>query len=175
MFRFYDIQGLRTRVLITGQGDPIVMLHGWGTNIESLSPIYSFLQKKRKVVALDFPGFGQTDFPPTAWGVGDYTDWLVSFLQSLEIDSADFLGHSFGGRVSIKLAAMHPKIVNKLILVDSAGVRQFEMSWRNKMLRLITDIGKPILYSLPKQLSGKLRWKFYRSIGSTDYLTAGRL
>ena len=175
MFRFYDIQGLRTRVLVLGQGAPIVLLHGWGTKIESLSPVYSFLQKMRKVIALDFPGFGQTDFPPMAWGVGDYTDWLVSLLKSLEIESADFLGHSFGGRVGIKLAATRPKVVNKLVLVDSAGVRQFEMNWRNKMLELIARIGKPVLYSLPKQLGSRLRWRLYSSIGSTDYLTAGRL
>lgn len=175
MFRFYNVQGLRTRVLTVGKGIPIVLMHGWGTNIESLSPIYLSLQKWGKVIVFDFPGFGQTDFPPAAWGVGDYTDWLIFLLQTLEIEKADFLGHSFGGRVGIKLASSYPKIVNKLILVDSAGVRQFEMTWRNKILRLITKVGKPILYSLPNQIGSKLRWRFYRSIGSTDYLTAGRL
>jgi len=175
MIQFCNIQGLRTRILVVGQGDPIVLLHGWGTNIESLSPIYSYLQKNMKVIALDFPGFGQTDFPPKAWGVGDYTEWLILLLQSLKIDAADFLGHSFGGRVCIKLAATYPKIVKRLILVDSAGVRQFEMNWRNKVFRAISKIGKPILYSMPKQLGNSIRWRFYSSIGSTDYLTAGRL
>lgn len=175
MFRFYNICGLRTRVFEVGLGDPIVLLHGWGTNIESFSPIYSDLQNKRKIIALDFPGFGQTDFPPTPWGVGDYTDWLLALLQCLKIENADFLGHSFGGRVGIKLAVTHPKVVNKLILVDSAGVRQFKMGWRNNILKEIANIGKPILYSLPNQMGLKLRWKFYKAIGATDYLTAGRL
>lgn len=175
MFRFYNIRGLRARVFEVGQGDPIVLLHGWGTNIESFTPIFSDLQNKGRVIALDFPGFGQTDFPPTPWGIEDYTNWLLSLLQSLKIESADFLGHSFGGRIGIKLAVTHPKVVNKLILVDSAGVRQFEMSWRNKILKGIADVGKPILYSLPNQMSLNIRWKFYKAIGATDYLTAGRL
>jgi pimeloyl-ACP methyl ester carboxylesterase len=175
MVRFYDVNGIRTRVLELGEGEPIILLHGWGTKIESLFPISSFLQTDMKVIIMDFPGFGQTDFPPAPWGVSDYVDWLRSLLHILKIDSAYFLGHSFGGRVGIKLAASAPEIVKGLILVDSAGVRQFETSWRTKILGAISGVAKPFLYLLPGSLSNKIRWKFYKSIGSTDYLTAGRL
>lgn len=175
MIKYCNVNGLRTRYLMLGEGEPIILLHGWGTNLDSFLPMYSVLQKSMRVIAVDFPGFGHTDFPPIPWTVGDYTNWLISFLQALGVTSAYFLGHSFGGRVSIKLAASSPEIVKKLILVDSAGVRQFEINWRRKFYKELSRLTKPILYLLPKSWSQKVRWKFYQAISATDYLTAGRL
>lgn len=175
MFSFHNVKGIRTRMLDTGQGDPIILLHGWGTKIESLFPISSYLEKRMRVIAVDFPGFGQTDFPPRAWGVGDYTEWLILLIRKLNIETACFLGHSFGGRVCIKLASLYPQMVKKMILIDSAGVRQFEFNWRNQAISTVSMVIKPLINMLPKQLVNKIRWRFYSSIGSTDYLTAGRL
>jgi pimeloyl-ACP methyl ester carboxylesterase len=105
------------------KGEVVVLLHGWGASIQSIWPVYQYLAPNYAVYALDFPGFGASDLPPVAWGVGEYMRLLVEWLDALHIPKATFLGHSFGGRVAIMLAARHPERVKRLILVDSAGIR----------------------------------------------------
>jgi pimeloyl-ACP methyl ester carboxylesterase len=75
------------------------------------------------LIAPDLPGFGQTPPPPVAWSVSDYTTWLVHVLDGLAIQRAHIVGHSFGGRIAIKLASACPERVEKLVLTDSAGIR----------------------------------------------------
>jgi pimeloyl-ACP methyl ester carboxylesterase len=106
-----------------GSGPPVLLLHGWGANSALFAPTMAALEHAFTLIAPDFPGFGATPPPPAAWSVGDYTAWLVSFLDSLGIAQAHVIGHSFGGRVAIKLASQWPERVNKLVLTASAGIR----------------------------------------------------
>jgi pimeloyl-ACP methyl ester carboxylesterase len=93
-----------------------------------------------RACALDLPGFGDSEEPPSAWSVDDYADFVLDFLAERGIRSVTLIGHSFGGRISIKLAARGPQVrepeaselpapgrppvdVAKMILVDSAGIR----------------------------------------------------
>src|SRR5260370_1059656 len=113
-----ELQGLRIAYCASGDepapaarpGEPgpreaVVLLHGWGGSIESMWPIYEYLTPQYAVYALDFPGFGASSPPPAPWGVGDYLALVMEWLERLHISRATFLGHSFGGRVSIMLAA----------------------------------------------------------------------
>ncbi len=172
---FANVKNLRTRYWDVGQGEKIVLLHGWGTQIESLKPIIDHLQQKFNVFVFDFPGFGQTDYPPEAWGLDEYTDWVLCFMEQFNVSPAIVLGHSFGGRIGIKLAALHGDAVSKLILVDSAGVHQFNSSWRSVISRKMSRVLSPALNTLPGGLKNKVRWRLYQLMGATDYLTAGRL
>lgn len=172
---FTQIGGLRTRYITQGEGQPILLLHGWGTQLESLAPVTNHLAAQRKVYALDFPGFGASEFPPVDWSVGDYAGWLAQFIEKFNLDSFDLLGHSFGGRVAIKYSSTCPEKVKQLILVDSAGVRQYEMRPRFRFYRLVAKAGRPVLGLLPEPARKRVQWRMYRAIGSTDYLTAGRL
>lgn len=81
-----------------------------------------FLQRYFKVVALDFPGFGRSEPPDTAFSVGDYAEWLKRFLDLTGADRADILAHSFGARVAFKLCAAYPERVKKLIITGGAGL-----------------------------------------------------
>jgi pimeloyl-ACP methyl ester carboxylesterase len=78
-----------------------------------------------RVIAPDLPGFGGSDEPPRGWSIGDYAGFVVDFLAGLGIGRAIFIGHSFGGRIVIKLAGAEPRRIEipKIILVDSAGIR----------------------------------------------------
>lgn len=115
------IDGVKINYEITGQGKTVVLLHGWGTNLASMSMICQHLAKKFQVVSFDFPGFGQSGDPPLAWGVNEYADCLEKCLSELQIKQPILIGHSFGGRISILLGARG--IASKIILVDSAGIR----------------------------------------------------
>jgi pimeloyl-ACP methyl ester carboxylesterase len=102
---------------------PIVVLHGWGAHIESVAPILAALDGASEVIALDLPGFGESEPPPEAWGSAEYARFVSEFLDHLGVPRSHFVGHSHGGRVAIVLAAEEPGRVERLLLVDSAGIR----------------------------------------------------
>lgn len=106
-----------------GEGELVVLLHGWGSNITLFDSMINVLSTKYKVVAPDMPGFGGSDEPDEPWNVDDYVDFILEFLKKYDAKKITFLGHSFGGRVIIKLCSRElPFEVEKVILVDSAGV-----------------------------------------------------
>ncbi|PYZ96755.1 alpha/beta hydrolase [Alteribacter lacisalsi] len=107
---------------VSGEGAPVILLHGWGVDSKSFTPVHKFLERNFKVYAVDFPGFGQSDEPPEQWGVEDYTEVLAQFIDELEIENPILVGHSFGGRVSIVYASKYKK-AKKLILAGSAGIK----------------------------------------------------
>lgn len=102
---------------------PVLALHGWGASRQLMTPVAERLAPLgHAVYALDLPGFGETPAPPVAWGVGDYAQFVMDTLDAFAIPQAHLIGHSFGGRISLVLAAAWPARVEKLVLADSAGV-----------------------------------------------------
>lgn len=119
-----NIDGLNINYVLKGEGELVVLLHGWGSNITLFNAAIDLLSTKYKVLAFDMPGFGESDEPKEPWCVDDYVDFVLKFLSKYELQKATFLGHSFGGRVIIKLCARQlPFEIEKVILVDSAGVK----------------------------------------------------
>ena len=86
-------------------------------------PVFEWLAQSHQVYALDLPGFGTSQMPPIAWDTSDYARFVTAFLEKFRIPKVHLIGHSFGGRISIILSAEHPEKVDKLILVDSAGIK----------------------------------------------------
>ncbi len=101
----------------------MLLLHGWGACIASFAPIMNELQKYRRVVALDFPGFGESAPLEKTFCVDDYTAITAAFIRALGIAGADIIAHSFGGRVAILLASKYPELVGRIVFTDAAGVR----------------------------------------------------
>src|SRR5713226_1356976 len=106
-----------------GEGQPIVLLHGWGGQVASFGRIPTILAERCRVVAVDLPGFGQTPLAERPWGTADYAECIAALVDRLRLAPCTLLGHSFGGQIAIALAATYPELVGKLILVDSAGIR----------------------------------------------------
>jgi len=111
---------------VIGDGDhtPILILHGWGRNglewIDIASECASW--SKRKVYILDLPGFGGSSLPQVS-NIFEYSELVVNFCQYLELNKVLLIGHSLGGRVGIVMAAKHGALLEKLILIDPAGVK----------------------------------------------------
>ena len=118
-----DAGGMRLHYAVSGEGDPVLLLHGWGGCIGSFAPVAAGLSGYRRAVSVDLPGFGQTPPPPVPWSVTEYKEAVREFIERLGIAGCDVVAHSFGARVAILLAAEHPGLVSKLVLVDAAGVR----------------------------------------------------
>lgn len=72
---------------------------------------------------LSLPGFGGTPEPPRPYTVGDYADEVLATMEREGVENAVFVGHSFGGRVALEIAAKHPEKAVALALVDSAGLK----------------------------------------------------
>lgn len=119
-----NVDSLKINYMDKGSGELVVLLHGWGSNIELFENMSELLARKYHVVAPDMPGFGLSDEPKEPWRVDDYVDFVLKFLEPFAPKKVTFLGHSFGGRVIIKMASRDlPFEIEKVILVDSAGVK----------------------------------------------------
>lgn len=149
-----------------GGGRTLLFLHGWRSNKEVWQKVIkSISDDKYQIFVLDLPGFGGSQIPKQPMTVGDYVDVVEEFIKKLDLKNVIIVGHSFGGRVGIKLAAKYPTLVEKLVLVDSAG---FAMSSSRKVLyRSLAKIVKPVFQ--PKFMQ-PLRKKIYQKIGAEDYV-----
>lgn len=142
-----------------GSGEDIVLLHGWGQNIEMMRPLGDCFLDKR-VTILDFPGFGDSSNPEHAYTIYDYVEILEEFLEKLNIKKPIIMGHSFGGRVSIIYASRND--VEKLVLFGAPCIRNYKKSKKEELLKKI------------KKLPGMDKIGEYakKYIGSTDYRNA---
>lgn len=166
------IQGIDLRYRISGKGQVLLLLHGWGSSIDSFDVLFRSLSSFFTLVAFDFPGHGSSALPPTAWSVADFTDLTLLILDTLHIDRVVPVGHSFGGRVAITLAAQHPERVERLVLVDAAGVPS-PMTMRKRLRRGLGKLGKLLRHFGP--VGQPLRTWLVSRVASTDYLAAGPL
>ena len=170
MLNTKKVKGIPSHYKKTGSGPVVLLLHGWGGNLEVFQKIHTALASDFTVYSLDLPGFGKTKTPDTVWGVAAYTDWLHAFILSESIDNPILLGHSFGGRISILYASKYP--VAKLILANSAGIKPK----RKPAYYLKVYSYKAIKHILPILL-GKKRGEtilenYRKKVGSADYKDA---
>lgn len=167
------INGLDTHVVEAGRGDPVLLLHGWGTSSESLAPLAGALQDSFRVLAVDLPGFGWSQAPPAAWGVAEYAAHVERLMQETGVARAAVVGHSFGGRIAIRLAAEHPERVHRLCLVASSGIRP--RRGPGYYARVAAAKLARWFFSLPGWGAAGRRMisRVYGRLGSRDYRAAG--
>ena len=115
----------------------ILLLHGWGGNLNSFRYLEkSLISQDFSVLTIDFPGFGGSDMPPETFTIQDYYKIISELLNAEKLSKVNVIGHSFGGRVAIMLAGLEPDKVNKLVLVDSAGIKpKFSIVKKFKILK----------------------------------------
>ena len=121
---YFDRDGVKLYYEHHGrEGKPLLLLHGWGGSVESFLPLMRDFESARRVYAVDFPGHGNSPEPPEPWSVSEYARLIFDFMSRAGILGADIVAHSFGGRVTLLLAAEHPEAVGKLLLTGCAGLR----------------------------------------------------
>ncbi|OGE76954.1 MAG: hypothetical protein A3C85_01240 [Candidatus Doudnabacteria bacterium RIFCSPHIGHO2_02_FULL_48_21] len=148
----------------------VVFLHGWRSEAAVWRPVMDRLGRRYRQFALDLPGFGKSEKPKHIFTLVDYATVVLGFIKKMELKKIVVVGHSFGGRVVIKLSALEPDIVEKLILVDSAGFRLHGK--RNAVLRIVAKMLKPF-FMIPGLRT--LRLPIYRVMGAEDYLATPEL
>lgn len=123
MLKSINIDGLSVTYDVAGSGPALILMHGWGCDHTTVASIAATAAQTHTVYSLDLPGFGQSDEPREPWTPKRYAAMLRSFAETLDIRRPSLAGHSYGGRVAIVYAAEHPDEVDKLILIDAAGVK----------------------------------------------------
>ncbi len=164
-----ELDGIKISYDWAGEGDTIVLMHGWGGSTLSFKPLFDYLSKSFRVYAFDFPGFGKSELPQKAWGTEDYGKFVIKFFNAMDIKKANIIAHSFGGRVAIWLAAKFPEMANKLVLVDSAGIKP-RRTLKYYIKIAIAKTGKRISsLSILGKYGERLCNNLYRLVGSKDY------
>lgn len=127
--KFVNVFGAKLRYLEAGDATKpkVILLHGLGANADSWQPTplvstIVALSAKYHVIAPDQVGFGKSDKPFLKYRVATYSDFLDKFMSELKIEKASLVGNSLGGWVGGLMAVKYPNRVEKLILVDSAGL-----------------------------------------------------
>ena len=143
----------------------LIFLHGWGCNIDLIKPLSSRLNENFSKIYIDFPPFGKSEEPKSPWTLDDYCIATKNIIEkvveklkkkNIEIDKVILIGHSFGGRVAIKLAKSIK--CDGLILISSAGIKpKFSLNTKFKVLK----------YKFYKKIGNKKAKNF----GSSDYRT----
>lgn len=158
-----------------GEGDEtVVILQGWGTHLGMYDSIADILKEKYTVIQFDFPGFGGSDEPREPWNVDAYADFFCELMQELGVKKATLIGHSYGGRVIIKLAARKsiPFEIKNIVLIDSAGImpkRSFAQKMKIKRYKVLKKIlNMKLVYALFPELIDD--WRSRQ--GSADYRNA---
>ena len=168
------IDNLKINYKIAGRGPAILVLHGWGGSSDSWLIFQKILAKAGyRVIIPDFPGFGKSVTPPKPWGIENYTDFVLKFAQKLGLENSFFMvGHSFGGRISIRFTSQYPEKVKKLVLCDSAGIKP-KPGLKTRLIFWMASIGNAIFS--PRhlvRLKDTARNLFYIFLRNKDYVKA---
>lgn len=154
---------------------PVLMLHGWGRSHETLLPLAELLVDTADVRLVDLPGFGASDMPDGVWGTNEYAEAIREYLDRENLTHVTLIGHSFGGKVSIRFAGKYPERVERLVLIDSSGLKPIR-SFKKKLRFLLISL----LRRAARLTEKYLRLQIYRNwfiphFASVDYLNAGPL
>jgi pimeloyl-ACP methyl ester carboxylesterase len=134
-----EIDGVRVAYYEQGSGPALVLLHGMFGDHLDWEPVLEPLTRDFRVIAVDLPGFGESDKPDINYTVQFFLDSLEGLFKHLGISKATLIGNSFGGTLSIFFAIAHAEIVERLVLVSSGGIRPFTSEERNRVALHYTE------------------------------------
>jgi pimeloyl-ACP methyl ester carboxylesterase len=150
----------------SGTGKTVLLLHGWGDTSAGLHDLQTALSKHYRVIAIDLPGFGNSQAPPSPWGLDEYGQFTQAFLRKIGAgELRAVIGHSNGGAIAIRAAAKGWLQPERIVLLAAAGIRGLAKA-KNTMYRLVAKTGKVAVKPLPTSLQKRLRNKLYTTIGS---------
>lgn len=164
-----QVNGLNINYEVSGEGTPVILLHGWLCTLETMKPIANVLEKSFKVYNVDLPGFGKSDMPVKSFNTNDFGDFLNGFMKNLKIENPILIGHSNGGRTILNYAGRSLGKIKKIILIDSAGIKpKRKASYYIKVYTFKTL--KKFLSIFPDvEMFNNIRERVLGKFGSSDY------
>ena len=172
----YNYNGVKIYYEFIDGGDIVnVFLHGWGRE----SSDFNELRHLGGYLLIDLPPFGKSENIRN-WSIFTYANMVICLCRHLNIKKYNLIGHSFGGRISIIISAMEKDKVNKLVLIDSAGMKpKRNLNYKLKLIKI--KIRKKLGLSIDKyasrdykNLSPEMK-KVFSSIVNTHLEESARL
>jgi pimeloyl-ACP methyl ester carboxylesterase len=117
--RFVEAGGVRQHVAEAGDGEPLLLVHGWPQHWYQWRGVIAELAGERRLIAPDLRGFGWSDVPPGRIAPDVFVADLVALLDVLGLDRVDVAGHDWGGYTSLLLAARHPGRVRRVLALST--------------------------------------------------------
>lgn len=164
-----NINGLNINYEVTGEGEPVILLHGWLCSLETMKHIAKALENNFKVYNVDLPGFGKSDMLQEPYNTNMFGDFLKNFIEKLKIDNPILIGHSNGGRTIINYVGRELGKAKKLVLIDSAGIKPkrkigyyikvYTFKLLKKFLAIFPDV----------EMFNNIRERVLGKFGSSDY------
>ncbi len=169
MDKTIDIDGVSLHYRDSGEENlrPVIIMHGWGCNVDTVASIENLFKGKMRVLNVDLPGHGKSTEPPAVWGIADFTSMMEKFISALGLVRPSLVGHSFGGRISILLSSRGD--VDKVLLVDSAGIkpkRSLSYYWKVYSFKAMKNT---VLLLFGKKKGTEIVDKLRGKSGSADY------
>ncbi len=139
-------------IVSAGEGEPVVCIHGLGGTKASFLPTLNALADSYRVIALDLPGFGESDKPIGApYNAEWFANSVVSLMDELEIERAHLIGNSMGARVAIEAGMREPERVDKLALLSPALAWLNGRRWAPLLKVVRPELG--LVQLAPKQIT----------------------
>lgn len=139
-------------------GETLVLLHGFAADKDNWLRFSRHLTQDYRVIALDLPGFGDSDLPPGSYDVGTQAERLADILDVMGIKQAHVLGNSMGGHIAALYAARYPDRVHSLALFANAGI---DSPHNSELYRLLTSgAANPLVVKQPQDFDNLLQFVF---------------
>jgi pimeloyl-ACP methyl ester carboxylesterase len=116
---FAEVNGVRLHYLIAGQGDPVVLLHGYAQTSHMWLPLIAKLADQHTVIAPDLRGFGQSSAPEDGYTKAEMAQDIHALVKSLKYERIRLVGHDIGLMVAYAYAAQYPDEVDRLVLMEA--------------------------------------------------------
>ncbi len=146
----------------------ILILPGWGDTRKTFSFLIDYLKNKYQIYIFDYPGFGNSIFPEKDLTIYDYTNLIRDFITDEQINNPIIIAHSFGGRIATLMSAYYKDDIDKLILIDIAGIKPRKNIF--KLLKLYTyKLLKKLKILLPRKKRSLYLKRLLNIFASSDY------
>jgi pimeloyl-ACP methyl ester carboxylesterase len=156
----------------------VLFIHGAGAALNTWDYNIEAFAKQFRVLALDLPGFGNSDKPDIPYSLDLFADFINKFMEAKNVDKAVLVGNSMGGEIAILVSLKYPDKVHQLVLVDSTGADNY----LNMSVLLISKydnfLGRNVIKAAtslaPKSrfIYDRMMWKFFERDGKNDYPSA---
>jgi pimeloyl-ACP methyl ester carboxylesterase len=148
-----------------GSGQSIVLMHGWGGSSASLAGLAEeLIAKGYRVINIDLPGFGKSELDRLSYNMQDYVAAVYNLINHLELKNPILLGHSFGGKLGIFFVQRYPKLISKLILINSSGINPGKSRRGRITYKIAKSFTKVLKLPIIKLFAEKMRYFYYRFI-----------
>jgi len=143
-----EVDGCRIHYLKSGSGAPVLLLHGGASDSRDWLGTIDVLSESHTLYAPDMIGYGRSDRSKDVYGLADFVEFALGFMEALDLGRAVLVGHSLGGRVCMEVAMRHSDRVQKLVLVDTAGFSELAF-WGNLLGALTWNLRRVLRLSKP--------------------------